>query len=178
MKKSKTHNLVIASLCLALTQILPFLTGQIPQLGNMLAPMHIPIFLCGFLCSPVYALVVGFTAPILRFFLFSMPPIIPIGIAMSFELATYGVVASILYKKYGIYFSLVISMITGRVVWGIVMSIIAGVSSVQFGISAFIMGAFIMAIPAIILQLILVPILVNAIRDRVDVYETRRTTKS
>ncbi len=178
MKKSSTYNLVIASFCLALTQILPLLTGQIPQLGNMLAPMHIPVLLCGFLCSPVYALLVGFTAPILRFVLFSMPPIMPIGMAMSFELATYGLIASVLYKKYGIYISLVISMISGRIVWGIVMSIIAGVSSVPFGISAFIMGAFVMAIPAIILQVILVPLLVNVIKGRVDKYETNKSSKS
>ena len=30
---------------------LPFLTGQIPQIGAMLSPMHIPVLLCGFLCG-------------------------------------------------------------------------------------------------------------------------------
>ena len=91
--------LVTAALCLALCMVLPFLTGQIPQIGSALSPMHIPVLMCGFLCAPAYAAAVGFIAPLLRFALFGMPPIFPTGVAMCFELATYGLVAGVLYRR-------------------------------------------------------------------------------
>lgn len=72
--KNPVQKLVAAALCLALCLLLPFLTGQIPQIGSALSPMHIPVLLCGFICGWPYALVVGFVAPLLRHLLFTMPP--------------------------------------------------------------------------------------------------------
>lgn len=172
--KRNTQNLTIAGICLALALLLPLLTGQIPQIGAMLAPMHLAMLLCGFLCKPSYAAVVGFTAPLLRFAIFGMPPLFPIGIAMSFELMTYALVASLMYKRYNIYVSLITAMLIGRVVWGIVMSIIAGVSSVQFGLSMFITGALLTAAPGIVLQIILVPLLVRAVERKGNNHESQR----
>ncbi len=60
--KISVKKLVFAALCLALCLLLPFLTGQIPQIGEMLSPMHIPVLLCGFICGWPYALVVGLVA--------------------------------------------------------------------------------------------------------------------
>ena len=54
--KISVKKLVFAALCLALCIVLPFLTGQIPQIGSMLSPMHIPVLLCGFICGWPYAL--------------------------------------------------------------------------------------------------------------------------
>ena len=52
MKHSKRiHSLVLSALFLALGLVLPFFTGQIPQIGSMLLPMHIPVFLCGLICG-------------------------------------------------------------------------------------------------------------------------------
>ena len=73
--KTKITNLVYAAVCLALCLVLPFLTGQIPQVGNALCPMHIPVLLAGFLCGPWWALAVGLVAPLLRHTLFLMPPL-------------------------------------------------------------------------------------------------------
>ena len=95
----KVYKMVLAAMFLALAMVLPFLTGQIPQIGSALCPMHIPVLLCGFFCGPWYALAVGFIAPLLRFLIFGMPPIMPTGIAMCFELATYGFMVGFLYKK-------------------------------------------------------------------------------
>lgn len=160
---------VYAAMCLALCMVLPFLTGQIPQIGSALSPMHIPVLLCGFLCGGPYGLIVGMLAPLLRFALFGMPPLFPTGAAMTFELAAYGAATGILYKKLpktipNIYVSLIASMLIGRVIWGIVMTVIAGVSQVQFSFQLFIMGAFLNAIPGIICHIIIVPILVMALR--------------
>ena len=116
---------------LALALVLPFLTGQIPQIGNALCLIHFPVFLCGFFCGPWYALAVGFTAPLLRSLIFGMPPMIPKGAAMAFELATYGLVSGILYqtlpkKKSSIYISLITAMLAGRVMWGAVRTVFYG----------------------------------------------------
>ena len=46
MTNQQNHikNLVLSALCLAIAMYLPFLTGQIQTIGNMLCPMHIPVF--------------------------------------------------------------------------------------------------------------------------------------
>ena len=155
-------------MCLALCLLLPFLTGQIPQIGSALCPMHLPVLLAGFLCGPWWALVTGLTAPLLRNLLFSMPPLLT-AIAMSFELGTYGVVSGLLYRRLpknlaGIYISLITAMITGRIGWGLVRGAMTGMAGESFTWAMFLAGAFTTAIPGIIIQLILIPVLVTAIR--------------
>lgn len=158
-------NLVLAALFLALGLILPFLTMQIREIGSMLLPMHIPVLICGFVCGWKYGLLVGFITPILRSFIFTMPMMFPNAVSMAFELATYGAIVGILYyalrnSKLRIYLSLLVAMIAGRFVWGIVMTIISGISNSNFSWQMFISGALINAIPGIILQLVLIPILI------------------
>ena len=94
----RLYKLTLSAMFLALALVLPFLTGQIQPLSKKLCPMHIPILLCGFFCGPWYGLAIGFIAPLLRFLCFGMPVIIPAGIAMSFELAAYGLVSGLLYR--------------------------------------------------------------------------------
>ncbi|NLO99849.1 MAG: ECF transporter S component [Clostridiaceae bacterium] len=167
---STTKKITFAGMFLALALLLPFLTGQIPQIGNALSPMHIPVLLCGFVCGGPLGLVVGFIAPLLRYMLFGMPPIFPTGIAMAFELAIYGLAAGLLYKRLPkktpyIYVSLILSMIIGRIVWGAAMFVISLlVTDVQFGLSAFLAGAFIKALPGIILHVVLIPVIVIALK--------------
>lgn len=166
--KKNAFSLVLSALFLALALVLPFLTGQLQAIGNMLCPMHFPVLLCGFFCGPVYGMAVGFIAPLLRFVLFGMPPIMPIGIAMAFELACYGLVAGLLYRilprnKACIYISLIAAMILGRVVWGGARVLLAGLGGSAFGWSAFLAGALLNAVPGIILQLLLIPVIVMAV---------------
>lgn len=166
--KKNLKNMILAAMFLAFALVLPFLTGQIPQIGNALCPMHIPVLLCGFFCGPWYGMAVGFIAPLLRFLIFGMPPLMPIGIAMCFELATYGLIAGVLYKllpkkKLYIYVSLICAMLAGRVIWGAVRVVLYGLGKSEFGWAAFMSGAFLNAIPGIIVQIVLIPILVMAL---------------
>ena len=121
--KINVKNLTTSSICLALCMVLPFLTGQIPQIGMALAPMHIPVLLCGFITGPAYAMIVGLIAPLLRMMIFGMP--MPfMAVTMCFELAAYGLIAGLLYKILPgriiyIYLSLIIAMLLGRFVWGL-----------------------------------------------------------
>ncbi|MFT3984777.1 MAG: ECF transporter S component [Lachnospiraceae bacterium] len=165
----KTKKITLSGVCLALCLLLPFLTGQIPEIGSVLSPMHIPVLLCGFLCGWQYGLVVGFIAPLLRFLLFQMPPIFPIGTAMAFELAAYGTVTGLLYrrlpkKNINIYIVLITAMLIGRIVWGCAQLILSGITQNPFTWQAFISGAFITAIPGIIIHILIIPPIVIALR--------------
>lgn len=164
-KRNDIWKLTLAAMFLALAFVMPFLTGQIPQIGSMLCPMHIPVLLCGFFCGAPWGLAVGILAPVLRSFALGMPPMFPTAFCMAFELAVYGFVAGWLHnklpkKKGYVYVSLLSAMILGRIVWGIVMFACMGLDASRFGFAAFAAGAFTNAIPGIILQIILIPLLV------------------
>lgn len=166
---TKVQKLVSSALCLGLCLVLPLLTGQIQQIGNMLCPMHLPVLLCGFVCGPLWGTVVGFIAPLLRYIIFGMPPIFPMGISMAFELGAYGLVSGLLYRKLPkrlpfLYVSLVSAMVAGRVLWGAVRFVLAGLSGSRFPFAMFLSGAVTEAIPGIIIQLLLIPLIVVALK--------------
>ena len=159
------RSLTYSAIFLALAQVLPFLTGQIPQIGNMFCPMHYPVLLCGFVCGWPWGMAVGLIAPIMRSLIFGMPPLYPTAIAMAFELAAYGAVSGVFYrilpkKKWNVYVSLLIAMLAGRLVWGGAQYILLGMQGKQFSASAFYAGAVSQAIPGIILQIVLIPVIV------------------
>lgn len=168
MQNKNLKRLILSALFLALALVLPFLTGQIPEVGSMLCPMHIPALLCGFFCGWPWGLAVGAIAPVLRSLLFSMPPMFPTAICMSLELAAYGAVAGWLYaklprKKGSVYVALLSAMVIGRLVWGAARFVCTGLDVSAFGISAFWAGAVTTAILGIIVQLVLIPLLVIAL---------------
>lgn len=164
----RNSKLVLSSFFLALCYILPFFTGQIPKIGAMLCPMHIPVLLCGFICGWPWGLTVGFIAPLLRSLTLGMPPLFPTAVCMALELGVYGLISGILCKLLPkklpyIYCSLLTAMVTGRLVWGLAMLFSMCAKGLSFGFSAFFAGAVINALPGIILQLIFVPFIVKII---------------
>ncbi|MCI8338923.1 MAG: ECF transporter S component [Lachnospiraceae bacterium] len=156
-------HLTLAAMFLAIGMVLPFFTGQIPQIGNMLLPMHIPVLLCGLICGWQYGLGVGFVLPLLRYALFGMPILFPTGIAMAFELATYGLVIGFVYSHsrwqcvISLYRSMIAAMVAGRMVWAAVQIVLLGIGDHGFTWQMFLAGAFLNAIPGIVLQLVLIP---------------------
>ena len=173
MRKNEIKKLVLSAMFLALAFVMPFLTGQIPQVGSMLCPMHIPVLLCGFFCGAPWGLAVGFIAPILRSFALGMPPMFPTAFCMAFELAAYGFIAGWLHnrlpkKKMNVYVSLFSAMVIGRLVWGVVMFCCMGLNVSKFGFSAFLAGAVLNAVPGIVVQIILIPILVITLEKIVN----------
>ncbi len=170
MKNNKILKMVLAALCLALAYVLPFLTGQIPEIGSMFCPMHLPVLLCGFICGWYWGLTVGCIAPLLRSFTLGMPPLFPTALCMAFELAAYGTIAGVMHKvlpkkKPYIYCSLLIAMIAGRLIWGAAMFTFLGIGGGSFTFAAFLAGAVTNAIPGIIVQIILIPILVMVLEN-------------
>ncbi len=161
--------LVLAGLFIALGIVLPFFTGQIPQIGSMLLPMHLPILLCGFVCGWPYGLFVGLVTPLLRSLLYTMPPMFPTAVAMAFELAAYGLFTGLFYKRLPkkplyTYVTLLSAMILGRLVWGIATFVLLGIDGKAFTFQLFLAGAVLNAIPGIIVQIVLVPLLVFALK--------------
>ena len=168
MTKSKfnTKQLVLAALCVALGVVLPVAFHSIPNAGSVLLPMHIPVLLCGLICGWQYGGAVGFVMPLLRYLIFGMPPM-PNAVSMAFELAVYGAAAGALYralprKTVSVYLSLIIAMIAGRLVWGVMRYLLAGLAHSTFTPALFLAGAVTTAIPGIILHIILIPALVIA----------------
>ncbi len=169
MKNLKLRDLILSAMFLALAFVMPFLTGQIPQIGSMLCPMHIPVLLCGFFCGAPWGLLVGFIAPLFRSVIFGMPPMFPTALCMAFELAAYGFISGLVYRRLprsrvSVYVSLITAMLLGRAVWGILMFACMGFDPSAFGFAAFISAAVTSAIPGIILQLLLIPVLVISLQ--------------
>ena len=160
--------MILSAFFLALGLVMPFITGQIPEIGSMLLPMHIPVLICGFVCGWKYGGLVGFIVPLMRSVIWGMPPIMT-AICMAFELAAYGIVTGFLYKnlpknKVLLYVELIVAMIVGRVIWGAVSIFIYGIQGNVFSFEIFMGGALLNAIPGIILQIVLVPVLVMALQ--------------
>ncbi len=167
--KKTVHQLALSAMFLTMGLVLPFFTGQIPQIGNMLLPMHMPVLVCGLICGGHYGLAVGFITPLLRSMLFGMPYLFPKAVAMAFELAVYGALAGFLYGCsrwrciLSLYRALLGAMVGGRLVWGCVMTALMAVTGGSFPLELFLAEAFFNAIPGILLQLLLIPALMLAI---------------
>ncbi len=162
LKSEALKNVVLSALFLALGIMLPFFTGQIKEIGDTLLPMHFPVMLCGLICGYRYGFAIGLMLPFLRSFLFLMPPLYPNAVWMAAELAAYGLATGLCYFvffKRRVYISLAVSMIVGRIVWGVTKGLLLGFKS--FGIGAFISGGFLDAVPGILLQFILIPLIIK-----------------
>ncbi|MBE6900249.1 MAG: ECF transporter S component [Ruminococcaceae bacterium] len=162
-EESTVKKIVLGAMFLSVGIVLPFFTGQIPQIGSMLLPMHIPVFLCGLICGGKYGAVIGFVLPLMRSALFIMPPMFPDASAMAFELSAYGFVVGFLYEKSrwhcikSLFRCMIIAMLSGRIVWGIAMALFLGIGKNAFTAEAFIAGAFINSLPGIVLQFVTIP---------------------
>ncbi len=167
MKKYSTARMALSAMFLALGLVLPFLTGQVPEIGSRLLPMHLPALLCGFICGFRWGLPVGLLLPLVRSLLFGAPPM-PNAVPMAFELAAYGAVAGFLYERLAgrparSIVSLVVAMLVGRVVWGLASLILYRFISGSFTLAIFWTAGFINAVPGILLQLVLIPALLLAL---------------
>jgi hypothetical protein len=161
--KSSVFRLTAAAMCLALCLLLPFLTGQIPTVGQLLCPMHLPVLLCGLLCGWQYGLGIGLAAPLLRSLWLGMPPLFPTATSMAVELAVYGLVSALSYrllpkKAWSVYLALLIAMIAGRVAGGAFQLVLLGIGHLSdYSLLAFFTAYVTGTLPGVALQFLLVP---------------------
>ena len=165
--KHELRHMLYAAVCLALALVLPLVTGSIPQIGRALCPMHLPVLLCGFVAGPWWGLAVGILAPILRHLLFFMPAY-PTFAAMALELGVYGLVSGLMYKHLPrrtglIYLTLLTAMVLGRIASGAAMAALLSMDGQTYTFAAFIAANVTGAIPGMILQIVLVPVIVLAL---------------
>ena len=172
-KKKKTSDnilkLVLSALMLALAIVLPMVVSMGSQrLGQIFLPMHLPVMLCGFICGSPFGIIVGLIAPLLKSILTGLP-VMTSAVPMAFELATYGGMCGMLYKVFPkktgyIYPNLIISMIVGRIVNGSVNYLVATASDNEFILDSFITLTTVNALPGIVIQLALIPLILLSLR--------------
>ncbi|OQA63317.1 MAG: hypothetical protein BWY39_01047 [Spirochaetes bacterium ADurb.Bin269] len=158
---------VVTAVSIALCVVLPMAFHSIPNAGSIYLPMHIPVLICGLLCGWQFGLLCGLAGPLLSSLMTGMPPaaILP---TMMIELAVYGLSTGLFMRvirtgKTGVdlYISLVIAMVAGRIVAGLVKAFIFMPGTVS--ISTWAAGYFVVSIPGLALQLVLVPAAVFAL---------------
>ena len=165
MRTNIVRETTLSGLFIAIGIILPILFHPLGQ-GTTFLPMHIPVLLAGFILSFPFAVTVGIITPILSSVMTGMPPVFPVLPFMIFELATYGLITSLLYRrlKLNVYVSLVGAMICGRivataVVWVLINFFFATLPNPWI----YITGAVTAGIPGIVIQLAIIPVLVFAL---------------
>ena len=162
-RRETLYNISLTAMFFAIGLVLPFFTGQIKQIGSMLLPMHLPVMLCGLICSWRYGAALGALLPITRSLMFGMPAFYPNAITMSVECAVYGFVIGLIFEKLkrknmiGIYISLISAMIVGRIVKGVFTAILLGLAGNAYTFSMFVSGTVLNSVPGIILQIIIIP---------------------
>lgn len=164
MKTTTTISMVISALFIALGILLPITFHSLGISGFVFLPMHIPVLLCGLICGWRYGALVGIIIPLLSSVLTGMPPIYPTSVSMAFELAAYGAASGILSKKTNTMVALLVSMALGRVVSGLANVILLSLSGKAFALETFLTGAFVTALPGIILQIVLIPIIMIGLK--------------
>ena len=160
--KHTIYQIVLAGLFVAMGILLPQVFHMVPNFGKIFLPMHIPVLLCGIICGWKIGGITGFLVPILTSIFTGMPPM-PVVIWMTCELVTYGIIAGLLAKKQTVistYIALIGAMIGGRIVLAISQLSILGFSGKAMPITVFLTGAFVTALPGILIQLILIPLIV------------------
>ena len=170
MKNTSLKKLIFSAIFLAIGFILPMFIGQIPTIGKMLLPMHIPVFLCAMICDYKYGAIIGFILPILRSLLFSVPVMYPTAIAVAFEMSVYGLVTGLIFglckKKniISIYASMLPAMLLGRIVRCFAEIILLNIKGNPFIWKTFAATTILNSTPGIILQLILIPAVILALK--------------
>lgn len=173
-RKSSLNRLMITAVLLALGMVLPFLTGQIPAIGQAISPLHIPVFICGLTCGWAWGAALGVVLPLLRSVVFGMPPLVAVAIPMAFELAVYGAVCGLMYPMMrkalkmdnhlpAMLVALLIAMVAGRLVGGAAKAVVMGLTGGSFGFQAFVTSYFVSTAVGALIHLILVPVVTLAL---------------
>jgi uncharacterized membrane protein len=157
-------------LYLALAVLLPVAFHAFGAGGRVFLPMHVPVLLAGFLTGPLSGLLVGLLAPGLSNLLTGMPPTYAVPL-MSTELPICGLVAGLAYQRLrlNIYVALLTAMLFGRIMFGLSLFVLGIFIDLPYTAAKFFSagGAILAGLPGVVLQLVLIPIIVAAIkRDR------------
>lgn len=181
MKKGTriTLKLTTGALFLTLGVLFPMVFHSVAKAGAILCPMHIPVLLCGFVCGPIVGAVVGAITPLLSSLMTGMPVAYPVALSMAVELCVYGASGGLVYrllmkkqkiKRFAIIISLVCAMLLGRLFGGAASAIFYKSIGWQYTFTIFLTGAFVTALPGIVLQFMIIPTAVYAL-DKANILQ-------
>lgn len=161
---SPVKRTVLAALMVAMCVVLPMVFHSVPNGGSVFLPMHIPVLICGMICSWPYGLVCGLLGPLLSCLITGMPPMAMLP-AMMIECAVYGLTTGLMLKfvRTGklyadLYLALIVAMLAGRVLSGIAKALVL---SPGISLHYWLTASFVTALPGIVIQLVAVPLLVG-----------------
>ena len=166
MQFTYVKKLVFTAVCAALCLVLPMAFHSIPNAGQVILPMHIPVLLCGLVCGWPNGLLCGLIGPLLSSVITGMPPAAMLP-SMMVECAAYGMVSGLgmKYVRTGksvtdLYISMIAAMVLGRVVAGFAKAWIFTPGVAPF---AWVTTSLVTGIPGIVIQLVLMPLVVTAL---------------
>lgn len=164
--RSLVRDLTSAAVLLALCVLLPYAFHGIQRAGVIFSPIHIPVFLGGFLLGPLWGGAIGLLGPLLCSIITGMPPMYPTMVNMMIECLAYGLLSGLIFRLFkskwmllDIYVGLVPSMLVGRCVGGLMNLITLIGSDSPYTGQAFLNSYFVLAWPGILIQLTVIPFL-------------------
>lgn len=165
---NNAKRLCFAAIMLAVGILLPMAFHSIPNGGTIFAPMHLPVFITGFLCGPMYGAIVGLVCPLMSCLFTGMPTVAYLPNMMA-ELLVYGTASGLFFRiiKTGkiipdALLTLICSMLLGRIVGGCVAYLLfLGGSRSEYSWAIFFTGYFVTCWPAIVIQILLIPTVVT-----------------
>lgn len=173
MKKKDLYRMVTTAVLLAIGMVLPFLTGQMQAFGKLISPLHIPVFICGLTCGPVWGAALGLVLPILRSVVFGMPRLMPTAVTMMGEMAMYGLITGLMdpilcrvlkrHRLWAMLLSLVIAMLAGRAAGGVVNAAILSAQGSGYSFAMFVASYFSSTLVGAAIHLVVVPVVVLAL---------------
>jgi len=140
--------------------------------GPIFLPMHIPVLLAGLLLGPLSGAVVGLLSPLISSAT-GMPTLFMLPI-MTAQLSATGFIAGMLTKRFkvGVFIALPVAMVLGRLVFAAVFYLVTLGFGFSHGSIAPALNAnsvwaflFIIGLPGIAVQLVIIPMLVKAVES-------------
>lgn len=166
MKKVNLNKLIITGMSIALCTVMPLAFHAIPDGGKMFSPMHMPVLICAIACGFQYGAICGAVGPIISSLTTGLPAMGNLA-PMVIECMAYGIIAGIMMKfvrtrskVFNLYASLVVAMICGRIIAGIAKALYF---SPGITLDSWISAYFVISLPGIIVQLLLIPPIVYAL---------------
>ena len=169
------YRLLITAVLLAIGMVLPFLTGQMQTIGQLISPLHIPVFICGLTCGWSWGAALGFILPIFRGLIFGMPPFPAVGLPMAFEMLVYGLVTGLLYPRLrkvlqnqhivAMLISMLAAMILGRCAGGATRAVMMGIQGNSYSFAAFFASYFTGTVAGAVIHLFVCPYIVTMLEQ-------------
>ncbi len=173
---TSTHKMILGAFFIVLGILIPYFVGHAAGIpGTILLPMHLSVFIAGMILGPKRGALCGLITPILSGLLTGMPVFFPMMPIMACELATYGFVSGVMRDtlKKPIYVALLSGMIAGRIVYGVVFSLLLFATNGAMRAPS-VLVAITTGLPGIGLQLAIVPAIVYTIEKAIGKSESRQ----